>query len=137
MFCPKCGSNVPDSTKFCPTCGETLAGEPAQQAPVAEPQPQYQQPQQPQQPVYQPAPANGAPVMKVSEFFWTSFLLGLPVVGFILALVWGFSSDVNPNKRNFCRAMLIWVLVGVVLTIILTIAGVGIIGSIVNSLEGM
>ena len=56
MFCPKCGSNVPDSTKFCPTCGETLAGEPAQQAPVAEPQPQYQQPQQPmrQNPAQQP-----------------------------------------------------------------------------------
>lgn len=38
MFCPKCGSNVPDSTKFCPTCGALLAGE-AQQAPATEPQP--------------------------------------------------------------------------------------------------
>lgn len=39
MFCPKCGSNVPDSTKFCPTCGALLAGE-AQQAPATEPQPE-------------------------------------------------------------------------------------------------
>ena len=53
MFCPKCGSNVPDSTKFCPTCGALLADE-AQQAPATEPQPQYQ----PQQPVYQAAPAD-------------------------------------------------------------------------------
>ena len=58
MFCPKCGSNVPDSTKFCPTCGALLADE-AQQAPTTEPQsqPQYQ----PQQPVYQAAPADNNP----------------------------------------------------------------------------
>lgn len=24
MFCPKCGSQIPDSSKFCPTCGATL-----------------------------------------------------------------------------------------------------------------
>lgn len=25
MFCPKCGKEVPDSTKFCPSCGEDLS----------------------------------------------------------------------------------------------------------------
>lgn len=58
MFCPKCGSNVPDSTKFCPTCGALLTDE-AQQAPAIEPQPQAQY--QPQQPVYQAAPADNNP----------------------------------------------------------------------------
>lgn len=131
MFCPKCGNNVPESTKFCPTCGALLAGE-AQQAPVAEsqPQPQYQ----PQQPVYQPSPAASTDVMKVSEFFWTDFLLAIPLVGLILALVWGFSSDVNQNKRNYCRAKLIWILVGIGITVLLTIiaavAGVGLLSSL-------
>lgn len=131
MFCPKCGNNVPESTKFCPTCGALLASE-AQQAPVAEsqPQPQYQ----PQQPVYQPSPAAGTDVMKVSEFFWTDFLLAIPLVGLILALVWGFSSDVNQNKRNYCRAKLIWILVGIGITVLLTIiaavAGVGLLSSL-------
>ena len=26
MFCPKCGSQVPDGTKFCPKCGNVLGG---------------------------------------------------------------------------------------------------------------
>lgn len=128
MFCPKCGSNVPDSTKFCPTCGALLAGE-AQQAPAAEPQPQPQY--QPQQPVYQAAPADNNPAaLKVSEFFWTDFLLAIPVVNLILALVWGFSSDVNLNKRNYCRSKLIWILIRVALYVlafifILAIGGIG------------
>lgn len=123
MFCPKCGSNVPDSTKFCPTCGALLADE-AQQAPATEPQPQYQQP------VYQAAPADNPAALKVSEFFWTDFLLAIPVVNLILALVWGFSSDVNLNKRNYCRSKLIWILIRVALYVlafifILAIGGIG------------
>lgn len=77
MFCPKCGSNVPDSTKFCPTCGALLADE-AQQAPATEPQPQPQY--QPQQPVYQAAPADNPAALKVSQFFWLDFLTGIPLV---------------------------------------------------------
>ena len=127
MFCPKCGSNVPDSTKFCPTCGALLADE-AQQAPATEPQPQPQY--QPQQPVYQAAPADNPAALKVSEFFWTDFLLAIPVVNLILALVWGFSSDVNLNKRNYCRSKLIWILIRVALYVlafifILAIGGIG------------
>ena len=118
MFCPKCGSNVPDSTKFCPTCGEMLAGEPAQQAPVAEPQAQYQQP------VYQAAPADNPAALKVSQFFWLDFLTGLPLVGFILTLVWGFGGDVNENKRNYCRAKLVWLLIGIAVAVIFTIIAV-------------
>lgn len=125
MFCPKCGSNVPDSVKFCPTCGEVISAEPQQREEPAA---------QPQQPVYQPSPAAGTDVMKVSEFFWTDFLLAIPLVGLILALVWGFSSDVNQNKRNYCRAKLIWILVGIGITVLLTIiaavAGVGLLSSL-------
>lgn len=34
MFCPHCGNNVADNTKFCPYCGATME----QQAPAAAPQ---------------------------------------------------------------------------------------------------
>lgn len=38
MFCPKCGSQVPDGTKFCPSCGTTLnATAPAPGAPAGAP----------------------------------------------------------------------------------------------------
>lgn len=55
MFCPNCGSNVPDGTAYCPNCGAALTS--GESTPVAEQQPENQQPetQQPdtQQPVYQ------------------------------------------------------------------------------------
>ena len=67
MFCPKCGTQVPDGVKFCPTCGNLMQAAPQEPAPQVqepvyqEPAPQVQEPvyQQPvyQQPVYQePAP---------------------------------------------------------------------------------
>ena len=66
MFCPKCGSQVPDGIKFCPTCGNPMqAAAPAPQPVYQEPAPQpvYQEPAP--QPVYQdPTPVyqNTAPV---------------------------------------------------------------------------
>lgn len=60
MFCPHCGTNLPDDTKFCSSCGASLAtAEAPQQA-----QPQYQQPEQQayQQPQYrQPQQAYQQP----------------------------------------------------------------------------
>lgn len=43
MFCPKCGTNVPDNSMNCPTCGQPLA---TQQQPYQQP---YQQPVMPLQ----------------------------------------------------------------------------------------
>ena len=79
---------------------------------------------QPQQPVYQAAPADNPAALKVSQFFWLDFLTGIPLVGFILTLVWGFGGDVNENKRNYCRAKLVWLLIGIAVTVIFTIIAV-------------
>lgn len=35
MFCPKCGTNVPDDQKFCSACGTQIAPAPAPAAPAA------------------------------------------------------------------------------------------------------
>lgn len=53
-----------------------------------------------------------------------TFLTGIPLVGFILTLVWGFGGDVNENKRNYCRAKLVWLLIGIAVTVIFTIIAV-------------
>lgn len=69
MFCPKCGSQVPDGIKFCPTCGNPMqaaapAPQPVYQEPAPAPQPVYQDPTPAPQPVYQePTPVvNPQPV---------------------------------------------------------------------------
>ena len=71
MFCPKCGNQISDASKFCPNCGATIQQPAPQPAPAYAPQPQaYAQPQgyaQPQayaQPGYQQPATDpyGAPV---------------------------------------------------------------------------
>ncbi len=77
---------------------------------------QYQQPvyQQPvyQQPVYQ-QPTEDTSVMTIGQWMLTTFLLMLPCVGLIMAFVWGFGSG-NVNRKNYCRAWLIWQAIGIV-----------------------
>lgn len=34
MFCPKCGTNVPDGSRFCPSCGNTFNRAPGKAAPM-------------------------------------------------------------------------------------------------------
>lgn len=48
MFCPKCGAQLPDGSRFCASCGAQIAGA---SAPAAAPQAGHVPPVQPAQPV--------------------------------------------------------------------------------------
>ncbi|MFD2756800.1 hypothetical protein [Gulosibacter faecalis] len=81
----------------------------------------YQQPQQGYQPYaqqpYQPArPDDGAD--SVGSWVLTIFLLGIPLVGLIYVIVLAVGDGRSVAKRNFARATLIWMLIGVALSII-------------------
>ena len=73
MFCPECGTNLPDGSTFCTNCGKQLAQQmqfqppvqPQYQAPV---QPQYQAPVQPQQQPQPPRPTIDPEAMSKTEF---------------------------------------------------------------------
>lgn len=54
--------------------------------------------------------------VSVKDWFLTLFVFSIPIVNLILCLYWAFGPpDVNLNRRNFCRAALIWVVVYLVL----------------------
>lgn len=124
--------------------------QPLQQQPV---QQQYQQPQQqyqqapppptyqqvPPQPTYQPqaqtyqpnytqsAPKTWPPV-KVGEWIGVMIVMGIPIINFVMLLVWAFGSG-NPSKANWAKArLLLGVILGVLISliylIIFLIAGV-------------
>ena len=161
-FCTECGTNVSDGIKFCTSCGKVMSAEPppaagawpvqlppVQQAknvpppppqpPPVQPAPQpvyYQQPAPPP-PVYgQPAPVLPPPdgqyaVVSTGSWIGTLILLSIPIVGFILCLVWAFGGG-NLNRRNLARACLIFMVIGIVLSIIFGAAMFAMIQSVVG-----
>lgn len=51
-------------------------------------------------------------VMSYKEWALTIFLASLPIIGFILVLVWAFDSSTNIHKKNWAKGnLLIMVLV--------------------------
>ena len=73
-----------------------------------------------EQPVYQQAPSYNDPnkeVMTMGQWLITTLIMAIPCVGFIMTLVWAFGNG-NANRKNLCRASLIWRGVGIVLLVI-------------------
>ena len=85
--------------------------------PLLNQQPQYHQPQQFGQ--------QQAPVMTIGDWIVTSIVLAIPLVNLIMAFVWGFGSNTNPNKANYCKAWLIFMAIVVALYILLVVFVIG------------
>ncbi len=145
-FCTNCGKEIEDGISFCTECGTKAspgktvsavsepekkeAPSPAPPPPPAPPQPTYARP------VYaQPAPVY-APVSSVDEservvgmgtFFGLNFLFGVPLIGWIACVLMSFTSK-NKNIKNYARAMLIWILIGAVLSVAFFFAIRGLVG---------
>ena len=56
--------------------------------------------------------------MTFGDWFLTLFLSSIPLVGFILLLVWAFSGSTNISKKNWAKANLLWNLIGFLLFVI-------------------
>jgi len=156
LFCAKCGSTVENGVKFCPACGENMIAAAAAPAPAPTPAPapapaqSYAPPPPPAYtppaPAYQPPPSayqayppyqNPAlrEPLSVGAYILTYIVFCIPVVGFIMMLVWAFSADTNINKKNLCRAMLILALIGVVLGIISSILFASVFATIFSNMD--
>lgn len=61
---------------------------------------------------------NKDQTVSVGEWIVTYIVAGLPIIGFIMTLVWAFGSDAKASKRNWARAALIIMVVGTILFII-------------------
>lgn len=55
--------------------------------------------------------------MSVGEWLVTIIVLALPLIGLIMLFVWGFGSG-NVNRRNYCRATLVFALIIFGLTLV-------------------
>lgn len=73
--------------------------------------------------------------VKVGEWILTSIILAIPLVGFIMLFVWGFGNGTKPSKANYCKSVLLLAVIGIVLAIVLSIAGFSIFGNILNRIN--
>lgn len=148
QFCNSCGTMLDANATFCGNCGKSVVPHTDTAQPQASPsQPSYSNPApayvppvqqqtyyQPAQPVYSNAAANSeTKPMSVGDYLITFIVLGIPLVGFIMSLVWAFGSNVNLNKKNYCRAYLILAIIGVILGILMSGAIIAMITSLANS----
>lgn len=148
--CAQCGAVAPDDKKFCISCGQSLQDAeviavPAEPQPdTAEPQPETDKPQPetaemqktqsaaPTAPQANNPPHQGAPFfapppdpkrfapLGVGQWFGIFVLLALPIVNFIMTIVWACSAR-RLTLKNFARALIIGWLVVLVLGIALGI----------------
>ena len=51
--------------------------------------------------------------LTVNDWFVTILILALPLVNLVMYFYWAFADGVNLNKRNFCRASLLWAAIGI------------------------
>lgn len=104
--CPRCGKELPADAQFCGECGFRFSAE-GQGMPFTVPA--------------QPMMTADTAPLKTTDYLILFLISAIPLVGLILHLVWALSSTENINRRNFCRAYLIYAAIGVIGTILFAI----------------
>ena len=61
------------------------------------------------------------PKISVGEWMITLLVSAIPIVNIIMLFVWAFGSSTNPNKSNWAKAALIWILIAIVVCVLLII----------------
>lgn len=72
---------------------------------------------------------NNDEVMTTGQWILTTLIMAIPLVGIVMTFVWAFGNG-NNNRKNYCRAALIWTLIGIVLCSILAASGISILSSL-------
>jgi heme/copper-type cytochrome/quinol oxidase subunit 2 len=65
--------------------------------------------------------------VSVGSWMWMMFVTAIPVIGWIMILVWAFTGQ-NESRKNYYRAILAWMLVFVALILGLILVG-GLLGN--------
>ena len=143
-FCQYCGSSMDENSSFCQSCGksQTVAAPAAPQSSYSAPTSTYSSPSSysatssysPYSTGYNPMQAAKDAPLTVGQYIGMFILSSLPLIGFILLLVWAFSGDTNTNKKNYARAILI---IGIIAGVLTAIFSAIIIPLIMNAIQDL
>ena len=118
-FCTNCGKEIADGIAFCTECG-ARAPEAAQQVEPMSTAAAVQTAPPPVQtyaPPVQTADTNESKTVSTGYYFGMMFVYSIPLIGWIICLISAFAGK-NQSKKHFARAILIWALIGIVLSVI-------------------
>jgi uncharacterized membrane protein len=73
--------------------------------------------------------------MSMKDWFITLLISYIPLVGFVMLLIWAFDSSTNVNKKNWAKASLIWMLIAIGIAIIIFVLFMSIFIGAMSSLE--
>ncbi len=65
-------------------------------------------------PKLQPDPSP----VSVRDWFLILLVLSIPFLNWILILSWAFAPETNINKKNFCKAALLWAVIITILSLL-------------------
>jgi len=137
MLCSNCGRDNGPGTVFCIHCGAKMP-EPAQgTSTFVEAPPQQSGSSDTNGTSAVPAHLADTAVLGTGEFTLMELIARIPIVNLVMFCVWGFGGDGNENKRNWARSRLIWLGIGVALSIIGLLIGVGLASGVAAGLSGL
>lgn len=123
--CPSCGAEIESSAAFCPYCGKASIKTESRETVPASPQSSYRLPKSEggysaSSPVYAYSdPAKEADrVLGTGSYLGAIILMNLPIVGFIMQIVWSCGACRSKNLRHLARAFLIISIVGLLLAFV-------------------
>lgn len=84
---------------------------------------------------FQPGLSQDSQVVSFKDWMLTIFLLAIPVVNLVLLFVWAFGGNTSASKSNYAKAALVWMLIGIVLSVIFSGLLFGAMAAIFSTLE--
>lgn len=73
--------------------------------------------------------------LSIGTYILMIIISAIPIVGFIVLIVWSFDSTVNKNKSNYAKAVLILKIIGFILLVLFMSTMASMLGTLFNSLE--
>ena len=62
--------------------------------------------------------------ISVGSWMWIMFVTAIPVIGLIMMIIWAFSGE-NESRKNYFRAIFMWIFIFIALFIVLGLVGSG------------
>lgn len=129
MYCKNCGREVKEYARFCPQCGQEIKGpvkltektvKCCEAKHVKEERVEHLAAGVTEEQVANKRVAENvemAPVMSVSSYVILLLLSAIPILGTILIIVFAIDSS-NKNKSNYCRAIIVFWLIGALIVVL-------------------